>query len=635
MTVEAEVSAEVVTWRPRQPLLPGPHRVTVTGRDRGGASIRPATWGFTVESVGETAAAQLQPTATGTGFARFHGSVTLEGSSLSVSGAGADAQRNKEQLPRIWVNAGGLLGGGWRYSARVHVSGYESSSGQPVNRFRFDLRSNWLNLAAGDVNPVFQDLILAGTRVRGFQASVRGGPVQLNVVRGQSRRAVDGVIDPLDPARLERRGTYGQDLLAVRPVFGGQTFQLGLTALRVKDDVESINDLRLNLADGSSRPVNPSPKDNLVAGADATLRLIGGRVLLKYENAFSLLANDISGGPLTEAQLDEIMADAGQDALGINPEDFDQYFTLNASLIPLDPRGLSSLAHQAKASIRAGTNILTAEWRSIGGSYYTLAAPTLIRDRRGIRIRDAFTVLDDALAVAAGFETDEDNLDDVKPATTTTSSIFGTASWQASPTSATVVASLRRGTRKNDLPQGQEGAIDEQSLGLSLGLGIPVNVLDGFRTRLNLNLSTVNRDDPANLTSESRDRYYLAGIQTESNERTTALNVMYGINTSELLGFTDAKTDFHRLMANGRYLFAPRWTATLDGTWTSARSPDTADPAFGLQYTRTELMGGAEWEWTAASFITLLAGVVNYSDERDPERDTREIMVRLRLHRAF
>ena len=223
MTVEAEVSAEVVTWRPRQPLLPGPHRVTVTGRDRGGASIRPATWGFTVESVGETAAAQLQPTATGTGFARFHGSVTLEGSSLSVSGAGADAQRNKEQLPRIWVNAGGLLGGGWRYSARVHVSG----------------------------------------------------------------------------------------------------------------------------------------------------------------------------------------------------------------------------------------------------------------------------------------------------------------------------------------------------------------------------------------------------------------------------GFTDAKTDFHRLMANGRYLFAPRWTATLDGTWTSARSPDTADPAFGLQYTRTELMGGAEWEWTAASFITLLAGVVNYSDERDPERDTREIMVRLRLHRAF
>ena len=85
VTPEAEVSAEVVTWRPRQALPPGLHRVTVTARTRGGAAIPPATWAFKVESTSETVAARLQPGATGTGFSRFQGSVTFEGSSFNVS----------------------------------------------------------------------------------------------------------------------------------------------------------------------------------------------------------------------------------------------------------------------------------------------------------------------------------------------------------------------------------------------------------------------------------------------------------------------------------------------------------------------------------------------------------------------
>jgi hypothetical protein len=56
VTAESELSAEVATWRPRVPLPPGPHRVTVTARARDGRSVTPATWAFTVESAGESAA---------------------------------------------------------------------------------------------------------------------------------------------------------------------------------------------------------------------------------------------------------------------------------------------------------------------------------------------------------------------------------------------------------------------------------------------------------------------------------------------------------------------------------------------------------------------------------------------------
>ena len=635
VTAEAQVSAEVVTWTPRQPLNPGPHRAVLTARDRSGAPISPTSWAFSVAPgfEGSPAAANLEP-GSGAGFAKLQGSITFEGSGRSVSGAGAGLLRDEKQLPRVWVSAGGLLVAGWRYSARMHVSGYESKDRQPVNRFRFDIRSNHLSASVGDVNPMLHDLIMAGTRVRGAQADIKAGPARLTVLKGNSRREIPGMLNPTNTSQILRSGTYGQSVLGIRPSLGGESFQIGATVLRVKDDTASIPDLRLVGVGGTTQRVNPTPKDNLVMGTDVTVRILSSRVLLQYQNAFSLLANDITGGALTEAQLDSIMEAAGYDPLDVDPSQFEEYFTINASMIPLDPRGLTSLAQQARASLRVGSNILTGEWRSIGGSYYTLGYPALIRDRRGFRIRDSFTILNDALALAGGFETDEDNLDAVKPATTTNTAAYAQASWQAAPRSASLVASVRKGSRTNNLAAAATGAQDESTTALSLGVGLPIAQVGAFHTRLNLNASAVARTDPSNTTVNSRDRYYLAGFQGETDTRASSYNVMYGLNTTSLTAIANAKTDFHRAVANVRYRVAPRVTATLDGTVTAARSPEGAGD-LALEYDRRELLAGGEYEWTAASFVTLNAGVVSYADQRFPTRNTRELVTRIVLHRAF
>jgi hypothetical protein len=83
-----------------------------------------------------------------------------------------------------------------------------------------------------------------------------------------------------------------------------------------------------------------------------------------------------------------------------------------------------------------------------------------------------------------------------------------------------------------------------------------------------------------------------------------------------------------------RYLVRPRWTATLDGTWTGASSDDQ-NAGFGLKYARRELLGGGQYDWTDASFVTLTAGVVSYADDLVPTRNTRELVTRLTVHRAF
>lgn len=646
VTPEAEVSGEVVSWVPGQPLPPGPHRVTLEAADRVGEPLTGSTWAFTVAPTAEgEAPAAAEQLRAGAGddapfWTRLQGSVTLEGQALSTTGPGADLRRDQGALPRLWLNAGGLLGGGWRYSARVHLSGYESSDRQPVNRYRVDLRSDWLRASLGDVSPAYHDLILAGRRVRGVEADLRAGPASLSVLWGESRRGIEGLVDPDDPTRVLRKGTYARDVFAVRPAVGGSTFQVGATFFRARDDVGSIPDLRNELdpvfggGGELTGRVNVAPKDNVVAGTDATLRLFDGRVLLQYDNAVSLLANDISSGAVTESELDELMDAAGYDPLGVDPSRFEDVFIINSSMIPLDPRDLTSLAQQARASVRTGPNILSVEWRSVGGSYHSLGFPALRRDRRGVRIRDSFTAFDDALAVALGVERDEDNLDDVKPATTTHTAVYASASWQAAPRAPALTGSVRRRTRDNELPAGRSGALDEESVALSLGASYPVGTLYGMRTRLRANVSTIDRSDPANPLSETRDRYYLGGVEGESEDGGSRYSVLYGLNTTELLGFEGAETDFHRIAAEVRQRLRPRWTATLDGTLTAARSPDEA-AELGLDYDRVEVLVGGEFEWTRSAFVTLSAGISDYGDARFPGRDTRELVTRLRLHQSF
>jgi hypothetical protein len=634
VTAEARFERGVLTWRPPNALPPGPCRVVVTAR-----GLPPVEWTFTVAPAARVAASGAAggaaPLPRPRSPALPHGSLVMEGGANAVSGAGADFRRQEDFAPRMWLTAGGEVRPGWRYAARAHLSGYESPDRQPVNRFRADLHAPHLSLALGDVNPVLHDVILAGRRVRGGQVELRAGPAALSVVMGRSLRAVPGALDAADPTAILRSGTYEQNLVAVRPSLGGDRFRVGLTLMRVRDDVESIPALRTEAAsvDGLTRAVNPAPRDNLVAGFDATLRLFRGRFTLRYENAASLLARDISTRATTQRELDSIFTAAGREPPGIDPARWERLFILNTSLLPLDPRELTSTAHQARASLRAGRHLVTAEWRSVGMDYYTLGHPGLQRDWRGVRVRDSFSLLGDALFVTAGFEQDRDNLNGSAPATTRARSGFATLTWQA-PREVLVTGSLRLGTRGNDLAAGTPGALDQESRSASAAVVVPVAMLAGLQTRVSLNGSWVARSDPANPVADTRDLYYLAGVQGETPSRNTSFSLLAGQNRSEFPGLADGRTTFDRLVAAGRRQLTDRWAVRFDGGITAARSPESAT-APGPRYTRTEALGGGEWTWRQDALVTLTAGVVTYADRRTPGLDTRELVARVRLSRAF
>ncbi|MGQ0813659.1 MAG: hypothetical protein ACT4O1_04265, partial [Gemmatimonadota bacterium] len=430
-----------------------------------------------------------------------------------------------------------------------------------------------------------------------------------------------------------RTGTFGQKLFAVRPAIGaGDRFQAGLTFMQVRDDVGSIPDIRVpSSATNPERSANSPPKDNLVAGFDLTFRFVGGRIMAQYANGVSLLANDISTGPLTEAGLDSIADAAGIGRIGIDPSKYRDYFILNSSVIPLDPRALTNVAHQARTSLRVGTHTLGAEWYSIGGSYYSLGYTALQRDRRGIRVYDSFTLINNSLVAAAGYDRDRDNLDESKLATTTSSGMFANLSWQQSRDAVLLSVSARVGSRLNNLPSTQAEAIDETNQAFSAAVGLPLGRFAGLRTRLNLNAAFIDRSDPANADADTRDTYYLGGIQAETAERTSDFSVAYGINRTEFGGTSG--TDFGRLLVSGRRQLATGIAALIDVSRVAASSDATS--TFPIDYNRLELIGGGEFEVIRSTLLTVNAGVISYSDGRDSSLDTKETIARVSLRRAF
>ena len=110
--------------------------------------------------------------------------------------------------------------------------------------------------------------------------------------------------------------------------------------------------------------------------------------------------------------------------------------------------------------------------------------------------------------------------------------------------------------------------------------------------------------------------------------------LLFGLNRAELTSVANSKTDFRRILGTARHHLNERFTALLDATSTVASSAETT-AAFAPRYNRMELLGGGEYRHSAAALLTLTAGVVSYDDKRAPANNTNEVVVRLRMSRAF
>lgn len=396
VTRKAEISPAIVSYTPAT-IAPGEHTVTISARDQLGTVIGPQSWRFQVsgktEEVAENNSARR---ATGVVYAEMRRE-KFSGRSLNNTNIGAD----------LSGNTGPLL-----YSASAYFTSLEDNTLQPRNRFVINAGLPWLNFTLGDATPYYDELILWGRRVRGFQVGLNTGWVNFDFITGETVRQVDPlyIVQQDTLGRLitkrDRFGTFKQTLLGLRPSFGSRNgFMWGFTVVKVRDDKDSLPTDSTNVVQVG----RVTPRDNLVLGTDVSLAFDRRRFEIKASGAWSLLSSDISSGAIVPDSLKKI-SDVD---LPFDPKSFDKWFILNESTSPLDPRGKTSLAYQFTLHFNYFNQFLSAGYKQIGSEYVSLGHSFLRNDIRGFFINDRWRLLRNRAFLTLGFERYNDHFNNL------------------------------------------------------------------------------------------------------------------------------------------------------------------------------------------------------------------------------
>lgn len=392
VTRQAKVTPHLISYVP-QGLSAGRHQVKIQFADKQGHRYDDITWNFSARSSSQEARQNdRKPMFSGNAFAEWKNE-HISDSTLVSQNAGANFRGHFGPL---------------EYRGLAFVTSREKPQFQPRNRFLLEVGTSWIGVKLGDTSPRFNELMLWGLRVRGIEAYLKLGLINLEFVQGETNRKIPGIpfdtkIDPItgrvryyipgttieqqSTTGIYRYGTFKQNLMAGRLSFGGgKYFQLGLNLVKVRDDT-------------ATNTYSTQPKDNLVIGPDIVLALDNHRIELKASAAFSLLANDISNGAISKSELDSTLGE-----IPFDPSDYADYFILNTSLIPLDPSQLTSLAYQASFKFNYFNHNIQAVYKSVGSEFCSLANTFMRRDLQGFSIYDRIRMFQNQVYLNLGYE---------------------------------------------------------------------------------------------------------------------------------------------------------------------------------------------------------------------------------------
>ena len=354
VTDKSILSDELITYAPDN-LEPGIKTVIIESADISGEPLKPLQWDFTVAREGERVASKFK--INGRGFVDTR-SDKIQGKTDEILTSRVSVRGSYD-----FVN----------FNGSGYITSKEDRLLQPKNRFMFGMKTNWLEVKFGDINPNLTPLTIYGKRIRGAESKLELGFFNLHTVFGQLEREIPAEISAITESFIDadssesytsgeiftdtnksgsweavgdviRSGTYQRNLFAIRPSFGpNRRVQWGFTFARARNLDRIETNLPLGGIANSRRrtrfdyvfetatgedsvfvDLGKTPQDNMIIGSDLFIGFNNNRIIFNGEVAFSLLARDITDGPFTKLGLDTLL-DENQGFGYRDDEPFDDY----------------------------------------------------------------------------------------------------------------------------------------------------------------------------------------------------------------------------------------------------------------------------------------------------------------------
>lgn len=594
VTEQASASAYFYTYSPDE-LAGGAHTITFA-LQKPDTALTVAEWKFTVLGPNMQRSAQAE----GTGEWTPTGNVELAARSQQVGGYGNDALSGNVSLSGQKGNIS--------YSAHGLLTTQADPRLQQQNRFGASLYvGDWLELEAGHVYPVLNDLTIAGRRMQGVDAGfhVWDDALNLRLIYGKLRRGIDNLYDTIEVDQQNLQGsqqplttyslstsdagTFRRKVMGGRIGIGGSdTFKFGLNFMKVEDDTSSIRliddynslmDENADLADGLS-PVqrqqlsqhpqqlnvdgNPTPKGNFVAATDVETNLDNNRIHFEANGGVSLLNQDISEGVLTQQTAEDLglTLDNGTKTLldqlswliiiNENMETLPIRFNSgNSAVVAETYFPTSILATQSQLGLSYYDNNLKIRYRWVGPGFNSLANTTIRKDIAGYSVTDRLHFLGNRIYLTLGYERLHDNVVNNKDATTKTTTYRTNVSWYpVDPDLPRVSVGLMKRTRDNGV--GMNNPLVAATGGVGESAAVQNLTIQSGDTLL---APHPRYSDTYQLTASVSQEFSVLGIDNDASINFSMLNT-----TDEVFKYGDASSNNLSLRVVNQYPSLPLQT---------------------------------------------------------------------------
>ncbi|MDP8204276.1 MAG: hypothetical protein P9L95_07085 [Candidatus Tenebribacter mawsonii] len=519
-----------------------------------------------------------------------------------------------------------------RFKSKIYLSSLETSFAQAVNRYNLSFLVPHFNLTLGDHAPKMNSFLLSGKNVQGIHGKLDFDSFRFMYTYGNIKRSVDGKViqDTTGQDVLDRAGTFKQSNNSLRLEIGSsKNFMIGFGFAKNKDKIGSINEQYYLDASDSSLVV--SPKDNLLFGTDVRLSLMNQRFVLGTEVAMSLYNDNIIDGAITDLDFSEI-------DLPFNPEDFEDIFVINESMVPIKP-GVTNIALKSYLRLFFYRNLLNISFTNIGSSFNSLSTNYLQKDAMIISFNDNLMLMNNRLALNFGFNLSSDNVDDTKDNTSTSTAIFTQAMYKPNDELYFNLNFNTSGSEDGFVPDSTNTAVDIRSTAISFGTGYLVKQINSAPTRFSFNFSnSLNKDDANDSFEYSRNNIALsAKTDFEQLPIITIISYTFTLNDNsylvkdELEKFTlvEEASNYNSIFVRGEFdLMESKLKPYVEFRYNLFNGDIESQAAqmFNL---------GSSYKITSNSVISADAGLKSYQNSDSPYNDYSKLNFKMNISQKF
>ena len=241
-TSNANIKENYLILVPPKKIKSGLHKIKLSFADNTGIYFQPIVWSFIIIEETEKE------------YFTYSGKVWSDYTDNNIDGYSASYNTSNMNfsIKTEWMN----------FDFKARQNSLDNPLEQSKNRYSFIMKNNFVDINYGDFYPQFDPITLNGNRVRGLGMNLNTKFFQINMIKGELNRAIQGSIDnalelsysqeydayneqDYNQLTIDRNDyTFQNDLTALRLAFGNKDkFNWGLNLVKVKDNIESVNSM--------------------------------------------------------------------------------------------------------------------------------------------------------------------------------------------------------------------------------------------------------------------------------------------------------------------------------------------------------------------------------------------------------